>query len=416
MIKDGLQHFNGKNVLLLQGPIGPFFKRLSSDLEAIGAKVFKINFNGGDWLFYSSDAINFKGDFNAWPAFFEALIQENSIDAVLLFGDCRPIHKVAHSLASKHNVEIGVFEEGYIRPDYITFERIGVNANSTISRNPSDYSEMSNTKREPALIVGKPFWFAALWGSLYYLANFIAKPYFGRYQHHRSLSLWQLAFWLRSFFRKQLYAFQQKDELNLLVKSNHKKYYLVVLQVHNDAQIHHHSDFLSVDEFISDAINSFALYAPRDSHLVIKHHPMDRGVNHYGKLINLICQYKVLRRRVHYVHDLHLPTLLKHTEGVVVINSTVGLSALEEQCPVKVCGNAMYDIKGLTYQGSLSSFWDDAPYFKVDQKLQSKFSSNLIQNSQINGNFYKRLDNVSACSGVNWLGSCPKYMILVNQV
>lgn len=402
LIKDGLKQFNGKNVLLLQGPIGPFFKRLSCDLEAAGATVFKINFNGGDYLFYRKNAVNFKDKLSDWPKFFEKFIVAHNIDSVMLFGDCRPIHKTAHAIAMQNNIEICVFEEGYIRPDYITLERFGVNGYSAISKSSDDYDAALSFKSKHSLSIGKPFWFAALWGILYYLAHFFTRPYFIHYEHHRSLSLWHSILWIRSFWRKLLYNFQQKDILNTLINNHHKKYFLVALQVHNDAQIHHHSDFTSVDEFISGVINSFVLYAPADCQLVIKHHPMDRGVNHYGNLINMICQNSASRARVSYVHDLHLPTLLNHAKGVVVINSTVGMSALDLQCPVIVCGNAIYDIVGLTYQGNLSSFWQDAAAFKIDQKLHSKFLHHLIQHSQINGNFYKRLDNVTTSCGLNW--------------
>lgn len=130
---------------------------------------------------------------------------------------------------------------------------------------------------------------------------------------------------------------------------------------------------------------------------------MDRGVNHYGKLINLVCQSKALKNRVRYVHGLHLSTLLNHAKGMVVINSTAGLSALDFLCPVITCGNAIYDVEGLTYQGSLSSFWQDAPAFKADQKLHYKFVNHLIHNSQINGNFYKRLDSAPNNIGAYWL-------------
>jgi len=41
-----------RNVLLLQGPIGPFFSRFGDDLAARGFAVTKINFNGGDRFFY----------------------------------------------------------------------------------------------------------------------------------------------------------------------------------------------------------------------------------------------------------------------------------------------------------------------------------------------------------------------------
>ena len=47
-----LNNFASKNVLLLQGPIGPFFNLFSKKMKACKAKVFKLNFNGGDKFFY----------------------------------------------------------------------------------------------------------------------------------------------------------------------------------------------------------------------------------------------------------------------------------------------------------------------------------------------------------------------------
>lgn len=64
---------------------------------------------------------------------------------------------------------------------------------------------------------------------------------------------------------------------------------------------------------------------------------------------------------------------------------------------------SMYDMVGLTYQGSLNSFWQDASDFKMDQTLHYKFINYLIQNSQVNGSFYKRLDCLTSLSGLNWL-------------
>lgn len=52
MIEQGMGAFRGRNVLLLQGPVGPFFSRLAHDLELAGASVHKVNFNAGDSLFY----------------------------------------------------------------------------------------------------------------------------------------------------------------------------------------------------------------------------------------------------------------------------------------------------------------------------------------------------------------------------
>ena len=43
-----------ENVLLLQGPVGPFFDKLRNFLTQKGTHVFKIHFNYGDQAFYNS--------------------------------------------------------------------------------------------------------------------------------------------------------------------------------------------------------------------------------------------------------------------------------------------------------------------------------------------------------------------------
>ncbi len=67
MIEKGISTFRGERVLLLQGPVGPFFRRLADDLTRAGAQVFKVNFNGGDWLFYQNGAFNYHGRLEDWP-------------------------------------------------------------------------------------------------------------------------------------------------------------------------------------------------------------------------------------------------------------------------------------------------------------------------------------------------------------
>lgn len=88
------------------------------------------------------------------------------------------------------------------------------------------------------------------------------------------------------------------------------------------------------------------------------------------------------------MHDLHLPTLIKGSIGVIVVNSTVGLQALYHNRPVKVMGKAIYDMPGLTFQGSLDKFWQNPG--KIDRKLFEKFRSYVIKTTQLNGSFYGR--------------------------
>ena len=71
------------------------------------------------------------------------------IDVILLFGDCRPdLRGGTPRSPCGAGLEVGVFEEGYLRPHYMTFERHGVNGHSQVPRQPSFY--LAPSPRPPA--------------------------------------------------------------------------------------------------------------------------------------------------------------------------------------------------------------------------------------------------------------------------
>ena len=401
MIARGLDSFRGRRVLLLQSPVGPFFTRLARDLRWAGAQVCKINFNGGDVLFYPSDAILFRGTLDEWPGFLRRVMIEREIDAVLLFGDCRPVHRLARQVVRQLGVELGVFEEGYVRPDYVTFERSGVNGHSQLPRSPIFYLNRDADEVPEPTPVSDTFWWSALWATLYYVAAVVCTPLFPHYLHHRRLSLAEFFPWMRSFARKRTYARRERPIGKRLLSELSGRYFLAPLQVHNDSQIQEHSGF-TVERFIRYTVRSFAANAPLDTHLVFKHHPMDRGYHDYTRLLKRLAVEAGIEGRLHYVHDLHLPTLLRNARGVVVVNSTVGLSALFHGRPLKTCGAAIYDIPGLTFRGSLKEFWSNADSFIVDRELFRRFYRYLIATTQMNGSFYKKLDLPGSHTGLLW--------------
>jgi capsular polysaccharide export protein len=94
--------------------------------------------------------------------------------------------------------------------------------------------------------------------------------------------------------------------------------------------------------------------------------------------------------------------LLKATKGVVLVNSTTGLSALGHGAPVKVCGAALYDLPGLTFQGRLHDFWFVAQNAKPDVEILRRFKVALVEKTQLNGSFYRKLPDAPWCCGV-WL-------------
>ncbi|MBV5330795.1 MAG: capsular biosynthesis protein [Chlorobium sp.] len=402
MIKGGIEAFSGKRILLLQGPVGPFFRRLASDLRNVGAEVFKVNFNAGDWLFYPKDALNYRGGMERWPAEIECLLKRLRIDLLMLFGDCRPVHRIAHAAASRLGIEIGVFEEGYIRPNYVTLERDGVNGYSLLSNEFHRHIQSAPVEVPEERQVGKTFWPMVLWGFLYFTAGGLGFLFFPHYRHHRPLSVLEALPWIRSVWRKYWYAIREKGVLDELTERWHKRYYLVPLQVHNDAQITEHSGFGDIESFITAVISSFARYAPKGTVLVFKHHPMDRGYQDYSALIRQSSERERIGSRVYYLHDQHLPTLLKHALGVTVINSTVGLSAVHHGVPTKVCGSAIYDREGLTSRKSLGEFWKYAKTEKPDPVMYNRFRAHLIVSTQLNGSFYKLLTHTGLRCGLLW--------------
>jgi hypothetical protein len=93
--------------------------------------------------------------------------------------------------------------------------------------------------------------------------------------------------------------------------------------------------------------------------------------------------------RLFYVDVINLPAALRGAKGTVVINSTVGLSSLTHGTPVKCMGNAIYDIRGLTHQGSLDDFFRNPS--PVDRALYKRFRQWLREENQLNGSVWSRL-------------------------
>ncbi|HEG0607561.1 TPA: capsule biosynthesis protein [Campylobacter coli] len=380
------KEFSGKSILLLQGPVGTFFHRLAIKMKKNKTKVFKLNFNGGDFLFYPSGK-RCKCDEKDLENFYESFFKEKKIDAIVMYNDCRLIHAKAIKVARILGIGIWIFEEGYLRPYCVTFEKDGVNANSSLPRDKNFYLSWNISTKESIKEIPGGFKFMAFSAFLYWLFSFLLAPFFNNKLHHRTLFPFEFLFWFRSLYRKYLYKFTEK-KLNQKIYSLEKKYFLAILQVYSDTQIKHHYK-KSIEEFIEETILSFANHARAKSYLVFKHHPMDRGYRNYSKLIDELSRKYHVEGRIFYVHDTYLPTLLKNALGCITINSTVGLSAILEGCPTKVCGNAFYNFEGLAYPKKLQFFWREAHAYKPNPSLVINFKNYLLNTNQFNGNFYK---------------------------
>lgn len=374
-----------QRILLLQGKMGTFFCRFGKFLSQEGKVVKKINLNAGDEFFYcdKQNATAYRGDVRNFYDFLSEFIQKNQIDAVVCFNDCRPHHSVAKDVCTHSNTAFFVFEEGYLRPDYITLQEHGINGYSQLDISTIDKLDYAHDK--PAYTDNR-FWRLCLASIIYYAVVFLKKSAYPHYRHYRGLSIWQeAAAWLIAPWRKLIGYLPDKSLQRQLTKGN-TPYFLVALQVHNDSQISHHSDYPDVEDFICEVMTSFAKHAAKDAQLVFKHHPLDRGHRNYRTLIDDNAQKLGLSGRVFYGCDMHLPSLIKGCQGFVTINSTTALQAIYHKKPTKITGRALYDLPKLSHQGDLDGFWTNPT--PPDHDFYLKFREYLIEQTQLNGSFY----------------------------
>ncbi len=377
-----------RRILLLQGKMGTFFCRFSTFLMDGGRDVFKINFNAGDAFFYchKDKMTAFRGELSEFDDFLSQFITDNQIEAVVCFNDCRPHHAVASTVCQRLSTSFFVFEEGYLRPDYITLEEHGING---YSRLDSALIEYFNEANDAPKYTANRFWRLCVASIVYYAIVFLGKSHYPHYTHYRGLTIWQeMAAWLIAPIRKALRYFKDKALQKHLTTSHVDNFYLVSLQVHNDSQITHHSDYADVTDFISEVMTSFAKCAPAGTLILFKHHPLDCGHRDYQGLIDGLAVKLGVAGRAFYACDMHLPTLMRASIGMITINSTTGLQSIYHKKPTKIMGRALYDIAGLTDQQPLDGFWVNPE--PPDYEFYLKFREYLIQQTQLNGSFYGR--------------------------
>lgn len=373
------------HILLLQGKMGTFFCRFASFLMGQGKTVHKINFNAGDAFFYchKDKMDNYRGKPEEFDEFLQDIIDKHQIDAVVCFNDCRPYHDVAQIVCSVNGVSLFVFEEGYLRPDYITLEEHGINGYSQLD--PALINTLKRANDKPKYTANR-FWRLCVASIIYYIVVFFGRGHYPYYQHYRGLTIWQEAgAWLIAPVRK-VWRYLPDKRLEKQLIGGGANFYLVSLQVHNDSQITHHSHYKDVRDFIAEVLESFAKYAPKGTKILFKHHPLDRGHRDYkGYIADLADKFGVADRAF-YGCDMHLPTLIRASIGMITVNSTTGLQSVYHKKPTKIMGVALYNVEGLTDQQPLDKFWGNptAP----NQEFYLKFREYLIEQTQLNGSFY----------------------------
>jgi capsular polysaccharide export protein len=342
--------------VFLQGPPGPLFQKLGAAIGASGVPVYRINLSGGDRYDWPDGATDFRGRFSEWPVFFDKFLREKNITDLVLFGDCRPHHVSAHGMASVRGVRTHVLEEGYLRPDWMTFELEGVNARSTLSRDKTWFrQEAMRLPPEPKLPRVTASFRRRVRDSYWHFHHVLDGRFrYPHYRSHRSGSIlmegigwaWKFATW----------NLREKKAARILDNVG-KPLFLLPLQLSGDYQIRAHSPFPDMQSAASYVIESFAANASSAAHLLLKAHPLDSSFYNWRKFVRRHAERLGLTGRVHFIDGGDLEELVKVAQGLVCVNSTSATLALAAGTPVCTIGEAIYDMPGLTHQEHLDRFW-----------------------------------------------------------
>lgn len=379
-----------RRILLLQGLMGPLFRRLGQGLREAGHDVYKVNFNGGDRLYWRlPNGIDYRGTLEEWPAALAAILEQQRITDVILFGDCRQHHIRATRVCREHGVAVHVFEEGYIRPDWVTLEREGVNGHSSLPRDPQWFRETAAAlppvpeHRQ----VPSSFRRRALEGLLYNTADVLTRWYYTNWNNHRPWPpLVEGKGWLRKLRQRKARDAGTARVLELIAAPDAAPFYLFPLQLDSDAQILLHSPFSGMTEALRTVIESFAAHAPAGTRLLVKEHPLDNWVRDWREITFDIGRACGVAERIDYLPGGDIVPVAQRSIGMVTINSTSGTLGLLLGKPVVVLGSAVYDIPGITCQDGLDAFWEQP--MAPDEATFAAFRRVLIDRCLIPGGFF----------------------------
>lgn len=378
--------------LFLQGPHGPFFHRLGRMLTHAGAQVWRVGFNRGDRAFWPSTAsfIAFKGAQADWPETFRRIVAEKGITDIVLYGDTRPIHAQAVTAARALGLTVHVFEEGYLRPHWVTYERGGANGHSRLMQMSIAQMQEAIAQLDMELPDAPAHWGDMrehmFWGALYHWFVLTGFWDYRNFRPHRALTVGQeFLLYLRRF---ALLPWHRIGRLlaTWRIQTGGFPYHLVLLQLEHDSSFQMHSPFRTMTEFLALVVEGFAKGAPAHHHLVFKAHPLEDGRVPVAREIARLAALHGVRNRVHFVRGGKLARLLNPARTAVTVNSTAAQQVLWRGLPLKVFGAAVYAKPEFVSSQPLAEFF--ARPSRPDSKAYRDYRHYLLETSQVPGGFY----------------------------
>lgn len=378
--------------LFLQGPHGPFFSGLAKMLCRSGAAVWRVGFNAGDAFFWydRSSFIAFQDTPETWPDHFRKICSEKGVTDIVLYGDVRPIHASAVAHAKAAGLRVHVFEEGYLRPYWVTYEREGSNGHSRLMN--MNIADMEQALEGADMDTPMP---PAHWGDMrqhvfygfvYHWFVMFLNQRFRNFKPHRDLPVTrEFQLYLQRLMLMPMQAIERRFA-TLRIRYGGFPYHLALMQLEHDSSFQKHSPFSSMTEFLDLVITEFARGAPAHHHLVFKAHPLEDGRVPVRREIAKLAKQHGISDRVHYVRGGKLAQLLNEARSAVTVNSTAAQQVLWRGIPLRIFGKAVYDQPEFVSTQPLADFFAGAA--RPDNRAYKTYRRFLLETSQVGGGFY----------------------------
>lgn len=291
---------------------------------------------------------------SAFGDWFAGFVADHCITDVVMLGDGRAPHAAAIEAKRLHGLQckIWVVEHGYLRPNLILIEPEGMGG---CSRIPELYKRdrrvrpQAGNKQWPSSFVR----YAAL-DVLYHTANIcFSWMSYPNYRAHSGIPpLVEYAGWMR---KALMFPVRRLERVRAerKIEEHGGPLFLFPLQLSHDFQLTRYGTGEDQVIILRRILQSFVENAPEDAALVVKVHPLDNGWTNWARELARVSTHKPLI----FLDGSDLDHLLARAQGIVTINSTVGLSGIMAGCATCVLGEAVYDLPGLTSGQTMDDFW-----------------------------------------------------------
>jgi capsular polysaccharide export protein len=168
-------------------------------------------------------------------------------------------------------------------------------------------------------------------------------------------------------------------------------YFLVPLQMPGDSQLAEPANGWTLDRLIEGVLAGLAK-RPAVARIVFKFHPLDGDTRQRSALIRRAAERHGLTDKVTILHSGSMAELAAHSAGMIIINSSSGLVAIEHGVPLLMLGDGVFRNEHLVTcgadEGGIAAFF--AERWTAPADLRRAYLDFLAANALIPGDFYKR--------------------------